>query len=142
MERLHILLIQNYNLLEKLRARARYCLLAINLVEADSHKQYGPFAGFWDEWVLEAQEILSVVDEFTPSTALFLTELREYISDMQAKERHTKSDLKYLKEVTSLTTDKLAEQKDFLLELDERITLHRQIIKQILLVEAIDSLEE
>lgn len=142
MERLRLLLIQNHSVLDKLRVRGRYCLGAIKSVETDTHRLYGPFSGFWDDWLIEAEEMHDVLKEHIPSTALFLTELREFIEGLEAKKRLSKSDTSYLKEVTSLTVDKLSEQKALLIELDDRINLHRQITKQLLLVEAIDSLEE
>ena len=142
MERLRLLLVQNHSVLDKLRVRGRYCTSALALVESDHHKQYGPFAGFWDEWLIEASEMQALVLEHTTTNALFLTELREFIQGLQAKKRLTKADRSYLIEVTSLTDDKLTEQNELLAELDERIALHRQITKQLMLVEAIDSLEE
>jgi hypothetical protein len=142
MEDLRLLLIQNHSLLDKLRVRGAYCSSSLALVESDHHKQYGPFAGFWDEWLVEVSELHSLITEHTTTNSFFLTELREFIQGLESKKRLSKADVSYLVEVKSLTADKLAEQRELLAELDERIGLHRQITKQLMLVEAIDSLEE
>lgn len=142
MDSLRLLVIQNQSALDKLRARAQYCRRAVLTVENDVHKQYGPYAGFWDEWYIEALDMESLLAENLPATILFLTELRDFVASLEAKKRLSKSDQAYLLEVTSLTSDKLLEQTTILSELDERIALHRQITRQLLLVEAIDGLEE
>jgi hypothetical protein len=142
MKCLRLLLIQNHSILSKLTARRIYCESSIRAVKSDTHRQFGPFSSFWDEWYLEACEIRALLDEHVPNTALFLVELREFLVELEKKKRLSKSDVSYLAEVTSLTTDRLKDQKELLSELDERIYLHRQVTKQLMLVEAIDSLEE
>ncbi len=142
MESLRLLLVKNHSLLDRLRVRLSYSVSAVRMVESDTHKQYGPFAGFWDEWMIEAKEMEEILEEHVANTSLFLAELRDFIATLESKKRLLKSDVSYLREVTSLTTDKLTEQSDLLYELNERILLHKQVVRQLLLVEAIDSLEE
>jgi hypothetical protein len=142
MESLRFLLVQNQSYLGKLRARALYCASAISTVESDSHKQYGPFAGYWDEWLIQADEMrLDLVENIT-ATGIFLAELLDFIITIQEKKKLTKSDAAYLLEVTSLTEGKLVEQQELLKMIDERIAIHRQLTEKLLMVEAIDGLSE
>ncbi len=140
MERLPLLLIQNHGLLDKLRARALYCRNAVTTVELDIHKQYGPFAGYWDDWLIQAEDMKAELAESISSTALFLAELREFIIVLDQKKKLSRSDTKYLVEVTSLTEGKIIEQKELLESINIRIELHRQLTERLRLVEAIDSL--
>lgn len=136
-----MLMIKNHSVLGKLRARRRYCEEAIKSVESDTYRMYGPFSGFWDEWVSEVEDLRSALDEHVPVTILFLEELNDFLISLGQKKRLSKSDNSYLAEVTRLTEDKLQEQIDFLIDIDERITIHKQITRQLLLVEAIDTLD-
>lgn len=142
MERLRLLLIQNQSLLGKLRARALYCSKAVTAVETDTHKQYGPFAGYWDEWLIQAEEMRAELLESIEGTALFLEELREFIIVLEDKKKLTRSDTSYLVEVTSLTEGKVTEQLDLLEDINAQIDLHRQLTDKLRLVEAIDSLSD
>lgn len=142
MERLRLLLIQNQSLLGKLRARALYCGNAISAVALDTHKQYGPFAGYWDEWLIQAEEMKAELSESIIGTALFLEELREFIITLDQKKKLTRSDTSYLVEVTSLTEGKLVEQNELLESITIRIDTHRQLTEKLRLVEAIDSLSD
>jgi hypothetical protein len=135
-------MVKNQSLLLKLQARSLYCCQAIKEVEGDLHLQFGPFAGYWDEWLIEAEEMNSELLVNNENTSLFLIELRDFIEMLCAKKRLSKSDKSYLIEVASLTEDKVREQEDLLLSINERISLHRDLTKQLRLVEAIDSLEE
>lgn len=135
-------MVKNQSLLTKLQARILYCCQAIKEVENDTHLQFGPFSGYWDEWLIEAEEMKSELMINNENTALFLAELRDFIEMLSEKKRLTKSDRTYLVEVSSLTEDKLREQDELLVSINERISLHRDLTKQLRLVEAIDSLEE
>ena len=132
----------NQSSLGKLRARAIYCAQAIQDVEHDTHKQYGPFAGYWDEWVVQAEEMRVDLVESIGATSIFLTELLEFILTIEDKKRLTKGDLKYIEEVRALATGKLAEQQELLRTISEEISLHKELTKKINLVETIDSLED
>lgn len=134
-------MIKNHSVLGKLRARRKYCESAIKSVETDTYRMYGPFSGFWDEWVAEVEDLRTTLDEHVPVTILFLEELNDFLVSLGQKKRLTKSDNSYLNEVTRLTEDKLQEQIDFLSDIDERIAIHKQITRQLLLVEAIDTLD-
>lgn len=135
-------MIKNQSLLTKLQARSLYCCQAIAQVENDTHLQFGPFAGYWDEWLMEAEEMKADLLINNENTTLFLGELRDFADMLGQKKRLSKSDKSYLVEVTSLTEDKLREQEDLLVSINERINIHRDITKQLRLVEAIDGLEE
>lgn len=142
MDNLCSLLVSNQSYLGKLRVRALYCAKAISSVETDSHKQYGPFCGYWDEWLVQAEEMKIDLCDNISSTNTFLNELRDFIITIKKKKSLTKSDKAYIVEVTSLTEGKLKEQKELLKAIDERIDLHRQLTEKLLLVEAIDGLSE
>jgi hypothetical protein len=142
MESLRSLLVLNQSYLGKLRARSLYCARAVVSVESDTHKQYGPFAGYWDEWFIEVAEIQEEIKESITNTSAFLFELRDFILTVEEKKRLTKCDKNYVLEVTSLADGKLVEQKELLDSINERISLHRQLTEKLLLVEAIDSLSD
>lgn len=142
MESLLTLLVQNQSYLGKLRARAIYCVHAISDVEHDSHKQYGPFCGYWDEWMVQAEEMKLDLCDNISATDNFLNELRDFIITIQEKKQLTKSDKSYILEVNSLADGKLSEQKELLKTIDDRIAIHKQLTEKLLLVEAIDGLTE
>jgi hypothetical protein len=142
MESLRLLLIKNQSYLGKLRVRALYCASAIVSVENDTHKQYGPFAGYWDEWYVEADLMHQELTENITGTAVFLLELRDFIATIEQRPKLTKSDKSYALEVQSLAEGKLLEQNDLLRSINERISLHRQLTEKLLMVEAIDSLSD
>lgn len=142
MEGLRLLLIKNQSYLGKLRVRALYCASAITTVESDTHKQYGPFSGYWDEWYIEADEMKQELMDSISATSVFLLELRDFIATIEQRQKLTKSDKSYVLEVTSLAEGKLTEQQDLLFSINERISLHRQLTEKLRLVEAIDSLSD
>lgn len=133
-------MVKNQSYLGKLRARALYCGSAILTVESDTHKQYGPFAGYWDEWVIQAEEMNEELKDNIDNTNYFLTELRDFIVTLEQKKKLSKSDQAYILEVASLTEGKLVEQQELLKSIDEEISIHRQLTEKLLMVEAIDSL--
>jgi hypothetical protein len=140
MESLRSLLVKNQSYLGKLRARAIYCNSAIKEVEADFHKQYGPFAGYWDEWMMQADEMLLDLHDNIIVTDEFLAELLDFITTLQDKKRLTKTDKSYLLEVTSLAEDKLIQQVESLKAIDERIAIHKDLTEQLHLVDVLDGL--
>ncbi len=142
MDNLFSLLNKNLACLDKLRARIIYCSKAINSVEVDFHKQYGPFCGYWDEWVVQAEEIRQDLVDSVSNTSVFLLELRDFSGSITDKKRKTKSDKAYINEVTSLAEGRLKEQIDLIREIDTRIMIHQQLTEKLLLVEAIDGLSE
>lgn len=142
MESLRSLLIKNQSYLGKLKARSLYCIKAINTVKSDTHKLYGSFSSYWDEWMMQAEEMDEELNESINNTTLFLLELRDFISNMEAKKRLTKANKSYILEVKSLTEGKLLEQIDLLRAIDEEIHIHKQLTEKLLTVEAIDSLSD
>lgn len=142
MESLRLLLVKNQSYLGKLQARAIYCNKAITNVESDLHKQYGPFCGYWDEWFIQAEAIKAELTENITLTADFLTELLDFILTLEEKKKLTKTDRDYILEVHSLAEDKLNELINFTKDIDEQITIHRQLTENLLLVEAIENLND
>jgi hypothetical protein len=142
MESLQTLLVQNQSYLGKLRARLIYCVHSVSAVEHDHHKQFGPFSGYWDEWLVQAEEMRIELCDNIIATDTFLIELLDFIITIQEKKRLTKSDKSYVLEVTSLAEGKLAEQKELLKAINEGILIHKQLTEKLLLVEAIDGLTE
>jgi hypothetical protein len=142
MESLRFLLVQNQSYLGKLRARARYCSGVVAAVTSDPHKQYGPYCGYWDEWLVQAEEMRIDLYENIVATDTFLLELLDFIISFQEKKRLTKADANYLLEVTSLAEGKLIEQKCLLDDINLRLMVHKQLTEKLLLVEAIDGLDE
>lgn len=140
MESLRSLLVQNQSYLGKLRARALYCAQATRDVEHDFHKQHGPFAGYWDEWLIQAEDMRLDLCDSIGATQIFLTELLEFILTIEDKKRLTKSDKAYIEEVRLLAVGKLVEQTELLSSIQEQIILHKDLTKKINLVETIDSL--
>jgi hypothetical protein len=140
MESLRSLLVKNQSYLGKLRARAVYCYSAIKEVESDFHKQYGPFAGYWDEWMIQADEMRLDLHDSITITDEFLSELLEFIITLQQKKKLTKNDKSYLLEVMSLAEDKLIQQAELLKSIDERIVLHKELTEQLHLVDVLDGL--
>lgn len=140
MESLRSLLVKNQSYLGKLRARAIYCNSAIKEAEADFHKQYGPFAGYWDEWMIQAEEMRQDLHDNIVVTDEFLGELLDFISALQVKKRPTKTDKSYQEEVTSLAKDKLVQQEELLKVIDERLAIHKDLAEQLHLVDAMDGL--
>ena len=140
MESLRFLLIQNQSYLGKLRARAFYCVQAIKSTQTDTHKQYGPFCGYWDDWTMQAEDMkLELCDNIIVNTN-FLTDLREFIVTIEGRKSLRKDDKEFIEEVKSLASDKLAQQKELLDSINERINIHKQLTEQLMLVEAIDGL--
>jgi hypothetical protein len=135
-------MVKNQSYLGKLRARSLYCASAIHTVESDTHKQYGPFAGYWDEWVIQAEEMNDELKENISNTSYFLTELRDFILTLELKKKLSKSEQAYILEVTSLAEGKLNEQQELLKSIDEEIFIHRQLTEKLMMVEAIDSLDD
>lgn len=142
MESLRSLLIKNQCYLGKLKARSLYCVKAINTVKSDTHKLYGPFSSYWDEWMMQAEEMDEELNESISNTTLFLLELRDFISNMEEKKRLSKANKSYIIEVKSLTEGKLLEQIDLLRVIDDEINIHKQLTEKLLNVEAIDSLSD
>jgi hypothetical protein len=142
MERLYRLLLQNQSLLDKLRVRALYCVKAMATVKCDFHKQYGPYAGYWDDWVIQAEEMHY---ELHPRIILiddFLQESREVYDRVSYYKRQTKSNKAHIDELVKLAEENILLQRDLLKLFDERINVHKELTEKLLLVEAIDGLSE
>ncbi len=142
MKALRLALTINCSCLDKLRARLIYCRRALKSVGTDYHKQYGAYAGYWDEWVRQVEDIQVNLLEQTKMTATFLDGLHDFGVTLEQKKKLNNSDLSYLKEVTELATAKIFEQKSLLDNIDLRLSLHKQLTNKLLLVDAIEDLSD
>lgn len=140
MKALRLALTLNYSYQDKLRARLIYCRRALSSVGTDYRKQYGAYAGYWDEWVRQINDIQTDLLEQVKMTVTFLDGLHDFAITLQQKKKLSKSDLSYLKEVTQLATDKITEQISLIENIDLRLKVHQQLTNKLLLVEAIDDL--
>jgi len=142
MEALRLLLSQNQSCLAKKQARILYCQRSVKLVSSDPDRQHGVYAGYWDEWLRLIEDIHLDLKEDVDLTSPFIHELNDYIKTTLAKKRLSKDDQRYIFEVTSLASDKLVEQLSSLKEIDEQINLHRQMTNKLVLVEALEELND
>ncbi len=144
MDTLRLLLVQNQTNLDRLRARVRYLHLLIAATDFDTHKQYGPYAEFWDEWHELADSILSDARSDVGATMEFIDELRDFIIYAEAlpQKKQTNVYRKRCSEMDTLAREALVCQRDMLHMADTRIAEHREFTDKLLLVEAIDSLNE
>ncbi|HMO78073.1 MAG TPA: hypothetical protein PKA42_01975 [Candidatus Paceibacterota bacterium] len=142
MKALRLALTINYSYLNKLKARLIYCHRALQGVTTDYHKQYGAYAGYWDEWVRQVEEIKIDLLEQVSVTSILLEGLQDFSLDLEQRKKLSKADLGYLKEVTELATNKINEQKALLENVDSRLSFHKQLTNKLLLVEAIEDLSD
>ncbi len=144
MDTLRSLLVQNQTNLDRLRARVRYLHRLISTTDFDTHKQYGPYAEFWDEWQELAASILSDARSDVGATMEFIDELRDFIyyAEAQTNKRKSKVFEKRCAEMDDLAREALVCQRDMLHMADTRIAEHREFTDKLHLVEAIDSLNE
>ena len=142
MNSLHILLVQNQNNLDKLRARTRYCSNIIAVAKLDTNKQYGSYSDYWEEWLDQADTILRDLRGDVSATAQFVTELREFVILIQSTNKNTKVGKKRISEMHSFASEAIACQIDMIHMADRRISEHREFTHKLLLVEALDSLSE
>lgn len=144
MDTLRSLLIQNQTNLDRLRARLRYLFLLLNTNEFDTHKLYGPYAEFWDEWQELARMIRDDTRSDTEATIDFVDELRDFIleSDAAGTKKRGKIYAKRRTEMEALAKEALACQRDMIKMADMRIAEHKEFTHRLLLVEAIDGLSD
>lgn len=142
MDSLRLLLVQNQNNLDRLRARARYLKNLIFSSNYDTHKQYGPYADFWDEWYEQMQIIFTDLKSDIRATEEFVAELREFIFCIEVEKRPARGYKKRLSEMNSLSLEAIACQHDMLHIADTQLAEHKEFTHKLLLVEAIDSLNE
>jgi len=142
MENLRLLLVQNQNNLDKLKNRARYTSSYLNNAELDTHRQYGPYSSFWDEWLDLTNSMMEDVNSDLAASRSFVLELREFIICLEASETETKVLKQRETEMESLAREALECQADMLSMADKRILEHKEFTHKLLLVEAIDSLND
>ncbi len=142
MANLRLLLVQNQNNLDKLRIRAKCLSGYLARTESDTHRQYGPYSTYWDEWLELTTSIMDDVSSDLEASRVFVAELREFIICLE----ETKSPSRVLKrreaEMSSLAKEALEVQLDMLSMADRRIIEHKEFTHKLLLVEAIDNLNE
>ncbi len=144
MDSLRSLLIQNQTNLDRLRARARYLFVHISNSNFDTHKQFGPYADFWEDWHDHATSLLSEVKADILATKEFCDELRDFIIFNESGEKvvTVRTQKKQIKEMTELAEEAIVCQNDMLKMANLRISEHQEFTNKLLLVEAIDSLNE
>jgi hypothetical protein len=144
MDSLRSLLVQNQNNLDRLRSRARYFTVTLAKTETDFHRQYGPYAEFWDEWHEQTELMYDDLRSDIAATSGFVTELRDFIicSDAAPRSRKSKVATIRLVEMNELAKEALACQRDMLHMADVHIAEHKEFTDRLLLVETIDSLGE
>ncbi len=142
MDSLHFLLVQNQNNLDKLRARTRYCSTIIASTRFDTHKQYGPYSDYWEDWLDHAGIILGDLRSDVAATEQFVSEFRDFVIFIQDKSETSKVTRKKIEEMRTFATEAIACQLDMIHMADQRIAEHREFTHKLLLVEAIDSSSE
>jgi hypothetical protein len=142
MDELKQLLVLNHNNLDRLRVRSTTCRAKLQSSKNDSRTLYGPYAAYWDEWYEEAESIVADLRSDIAATAHFATELREFIALVDAEtEPHKATELR-IQNMQKLAKEAVLCQKDMLSITDERIAEHKAFTHKLLLVEAIDNLDE
>jgi hypothetical protein len=142
MDSLHLLLVQNQNNLDKLRARTRYCSTIIASAQFDTHKQYGPYSDYWEDWLDHAGIILSDLRSDVAATAQFVSELRDFVILIQDTDDKSRVRKKRTEEMRSFAMEAIACQLDMIHMADQRINEHREFTHKLLMVEALDGLSE
>ncbi len=142
MERLQRLLLQNQSNLDRLRVRDTYCMTMRRTTVFDFHKQYGPYADYWDQWLSEVSEISADIKSDIAATEQFVDELREFCVATIPERRRTTVSKKRIAEMQSVAEEAASCQQDMIHIADQRIAMHREFTEKLLLVEAIDSLND
>lgn len=142
MKSLAMLIVQNQSNLDRLRSRLRYSRAILRKSTLDEHQQYGPYANYWEEWIEQAGFLLEELSSDIATTALFLKEMKGFLEDFNKAKRPTAAHAKSYVEMQKLAIEALAWQKDMIKITDEKISLHREFTHKLLLVEAIDSIDE
>ncbi len=140
MDTLQSLLVQNQNNLDRLRVRSRYARTLLSPAAYDSRRQFGPYADFWDEWYDQAQSLAEDLRSDMLATEEFVAELRDFTTGRETQKAH--SSVSSHDEMIAFAKEAVACQKDMLHIADTRIAEHREFTQKLLLVEAIDSLNE
>ena len=140
MDTLQSLLVQNQNNLDRLRVRSRYARSLLSGAAYDSRRQFGPYADFWDEWYDQARSLADDLCSDVRATEEFVAELRQFTTGTVVT--HSPSSVSAADEMIAFAKEAVACQKDMLHMADTRITEHREFTQKLLLVEAIDSLNE
>jgi hypothetical protein len=142
MDSLQLLLIKNQSLLGKLRARLFYCNRAIKEFESDTHRQLGPLAGYWDEWIAEAEDIKLDLQQLVIIQADFLLEASEYFTHVSQLTRINKNHRETMAQLEADLDERYSQLSVTLKYYEERIILHQDLTKSIMLVEATDGLSD
>ena len=84
MKALRLALTLNYSYLGKLRARLIYCRRLAS-VSTDYRKQYGAYAGYWDEWVKQIEDIQNDLLDQVKMSATFLDGLFDFAVTLEQR---------------------------------------------------------
>ena len=136
------LLVLNHTNLDRLRVRVSTCKSRLRVSEGNERTQFGPYASYWDEWCLEAEAIIEDLHSDIAATLHFASELREFIAAIEAENSDSGAKAKRICKMQKLTLEALACQKDMISITDMRLAEHRAFTHKLLLVEAIDSLDD
>lgn len=148
MDELKVLLIQNQTNLDRLRARARYLLAVTTSSRLDTHKLYGPYSDFWQDWQEQTDILLSEVKADIQTVASFCLNLKVFIQEKdqlskgKTSSANTRATEKHIKRITKSACEALCCQTDMFIAIDLRIAEHKELANKLLQVEAIDSLNE
>ncbi len=142
MDSQYLLLVQNQNNLDKLRVRIHYYTNIITSAKFDTHKQYGPYSDYWEEWLDHADLILGELHSDVVSTAQFVSEFRDFIMSIKDTDNKSQTERKRTKEMLSFANEAIACQRNMIHMADERISEHREFTHKLMLVEALDSLND
>ncbi len=142
MDNLRLILVQNQNNLDKLRVRTLRSQAHLKDITADSGRNFGPYAEYWEDWVEQAESIVSDLRSDVAATAHFASELREFIEAVALEKKISKASKKRIDTMYVLALEALECQKDMITITDQRLLEHREFTHKLLLVEAIDSLNE
>ncbi|MEZ4195497.1 MAG: hypothetical protein R3B53_03880 [Candidatus Paceibacterota bacterium] len=142
MKSLAMLIVQNQSNLDRLRSRLRYSRTILRKEVLNEHQQYGPYANYWEEWTTQAEFLLEELTSDIASTVIFIKELKDFLHNYEKDECPTKEHQKSYVAMQKLAIEALAWQKDMIKITDEKISLHREFTHKLLLVEAIDSIDE
>jgi len=140
----HKLILRSQTNLNRLKVRLVYITTTLANTPPDFHRQYGPYAEYWDEWYSETITMRNDLSSDIASTSQLIEQLHKFITspeidDVVIEEETTK---KSENNFSLIALEALSCQQDMLKLADERIANHRELTKQLRLIEAIDSLSE
>lgn len=144
MDELQTLLLKSQTNLHRLRTRARYLFSTITRFNHDTHKQFGPYASFWGEWIEQIETLLQDVQSDILITMGFCKELQEFIAfhNSHNLKKMTKSKAKQMSKMKDLAKEALECQHDMLRMIDFKIMTNKEYANKLMVVETADNLND